>query len=71
MKRDDLKRKFKAETGLNSIRETDLDLEECEYIDDYYLIRKTEADKVKDDDSISVTTYNPKYIDWLEEHFKD
>lgn len=71
MKKDELMRKFKAETGIRPVIETTLDLEESEYIDDYYLVSKCDADAIKDVNQINIILHNTKYIEWLEEHFKD
>ena len=70
MIKDDLMQKFKAETGRKAVRETHIELEECEYIDDYYLISKTDADSVTEDSKLKITVYENEYVEWLEEQIE-
>lgn len=71
MNATDLRMKFKQKTGIMPVRETIIDLENCEFIDDYYLVSKADADSISEDNALRITRYSPKYIEWLEEHFSE
>lgn len=67
----DLHLEFKNATGRFPKKETTLELEESEFIENYYLVLKTDADPLADDGELTISKYTDEYVEWLESRIEE